>query len=97
MAVQTKHTTRSSAGHAIMIVTGVIVGFLLLSILLVLGGANHGNMLVNFVLDVGAWLAHPFENLFIRRSYQQEMFINWGIAAIVYLAIGSFLARIARR
>jgi hypothetical protein len=95
MAVRTRYS-RSTAGHAIMIVTGIIVGFILLSILLLLGGANRGNMLVDFVIDIGAWFATPFENLFIRRSYREEVVINWGLAAIVYLAIGSFLARLAR-
>jgi hypothetical protein len=79
-----------------MVVTGLIVGFIVLSILLVLIGANQGNMIVHFIEHVGGWLTTPFHNLFIRPSKTESMVINWGIAAIVYLIIGGALARLAR-
>jgi hypothetical protein len=95
MAVRTR-SGKATAGHAIMVVTGIIVGFIVLSIILVLVGANQGNMIVDFVLDVGRWLTTPFHNLFLRPSDTENLVINWGIAAVVYFAIGSALARAAR-
>jgi hypothetical protein len=97
MAVRTVRSSRTSAAHAIMVVTGIVVGFIVVAILLTLAGANRNNMLVDFVVDVAVWLTRPFDNLFVRDNYTEEMLINWSIAAIVYFAIGSFFARLAGR
>jgi hypothetical protein len=79
-----------------MVVTGLVVGVIVLAILLVLMGANQGNMIVHFFTHLGSWLTTPFHNLFVRPSARENMVINWGIAAIVYLVIGSAIARLAR-
>jgi hypothetical protein len=97
MAVRTTRYSRTSAAHAIMVVTGIVVGFIVVAILLTLAGANRDNMIVSFIVDVAVWLTRPFDNLFVRDSYTEEMLINWSIAAIVYFAIGSFFARLAGR
>jgi hypothetical protein len=80
----------------VLAITGIIVGIIALGILFVLAAANRGNMLVDFILDVASWLTTPFHDLFVRRDPEENVLINWGIAAIVYAVIGGVIARFAR-
>jgi hypothetical protein len=64
---------------------------------LVLVKANPNNQIVDFVLDVGRFLTRPFHGLFPQHDPRQDVLVNWGIAAIVYLIVGAFIARLARR
>jgi hypothetical protein len=76
-------------------ITGIIVGVIVLGIVLVLADANRANMLVDLVLDMASWLTTPFHGIFPRRDPDQNILLNWGLAALVYLVIGGILARLA--
>jgi len=95
VAVRTRYS-RSTAASVVLAITGIIVGFIALGILLVLASANRGNMLVDFVLDVATWLTTPFHNLFLRSNPKEAVLLNWGLAAIVYAIVGGVIARFAR-
>jgi hypothetical protein len=95
VAVRTRYS-RSTAAGVVLAITGIIVGIIALGILFVLAAANRGNMLVDFILDVASWLTTPFHDLFVRRDPEENVLINWGIAAIVYAVIGGVIARFAR-
>lgn len=57
---------------------------LVLGMLLTWGEANPGNALVDATLDTGRWLATPFHDVFTRPDAEEQLYINWGIAAVVY-------------
>ncbi|MFC0042405.1 hypothetical protein [Actinomadura rayongensis] len=69
---------------------------LLLGMLLVWSDANPGNVLVDRTLDVGRWLATPFHDLFTRRDPDEQLYINWGIAAVAYYAVSRIVAWLVR-
>ena len=91
--------TRSSYGaaSAVMTVFLLIAGVIALGILLILLGANTHAGIVNFILEIGRFFARPFSHLFPQDTVKQDYLVNWGIAAIVYLVVGSVLARMIRR
>lgn len=86
----------SAVSRVVLGITAVIVVIIVLGILLVLAEANQANMIVDTVLDVGRWLVTPFANLFTMDTNKQTVLVNWGLAALVYLVIGSVIARVAR-
>ena len=90
-------TRYRSPGSVITTIAGVIAGVIILGIVLVLIKANPNNQIVDFILDVGRFLTKPFHNLFPQDDPRQDILVNWGIAAIVYLIVGALLARLARR
>ena len=81
----------------VTLVAGLVAAVIVLGILLVVLEANRSNDIVNAVLDAARWLAGPFKDLFTIDNRKTEVAVNYGIAAVVYLAIGSVIARILRR
>ena len=77
----------------VRIVTALVVGFIVVGIALHLLDANSGNALVGFVYDVAGWLVTPFKGLFNLDDSKLQLALNWGLAAIVYGAVGSLIAR----
>lgn len=90
-------TRYRSPGGVIQTIAGVIAAIIIIGIVLVLIKANPNNDIVNFIHDIGAFFARPFRDLFPRANPREDILINWGIAAIVYLLVGAILARLARR
>ena len=90
-------TRYRSPGSVITTIAGVIAGIIILGIVLVLIKANPNNQIVDLILDVGRFLTKPFHNLFPQDNPREDILVNWGIAAIVYLILGALLARLARR
>ena len=84
--------------RAVRLITALIVGVIVLGILLVLLEANRGNELVDLILDVGDFFVEPFDNIFKLDSRKGNVFVNWGIGALIYALIGALLIRaLARR
>jgi hypothetical protein len=90
-------TRYRSPGSVITTIAGVVAAIIIIGIVLVLIKANPNNDIVDFILDVGRFLTTPFHNLFPQDNARQDILVNWGIAAIVYLILGALLARLARR
>jgi hypothetical protein len=90
-------TRYRSPGSVITTIAGVVAGIIILGIVLVLMKANPNNEIVNFVLDVARFLTTPFHHLFPQDNVRQDILVNWGIAAIVYLIVGALIARLVRR
>jgi hypothetical protein len=80
-----------------MTIFAVIAAVLVVGVLLVLIGANQQNTIVDFVLDVGRFFARPFNHLLPQHNAKQDMVVNWGIAALAYLIVGSLLAKLIHR
>jgi hypothetical protein len=89
--------TRYGAGSVVMTIFSVIAGVIVVGILLVLIGANQRNTIVDFILDIGRFFTKPFNHMLPQSTLKQDLVVNWGIAAVVYLVVGAFLSRVARR
>ena len=88
---------RASLARAVMLLTSALALILLLGILVVVLEANRSNDLVQFLRDAASFLAGPFDGLFTLDSNKAEKAVNWGIAAVVWLALGRLVARMLLR
>lgn len=78
------------------IVVGVIALIIGLGIVLFVLGANPSNTVVSHIHSWARWLAGPFDGMFHLRHAKAALALNWGIALVVWLVIGSIIARIVR-
>jgi hypothetical protein len=88
---------RASIARAVMLLVGAVALILVIGILLVVLEANRSNDIVQFVRDAARILAGPFDGLFTLDSNKAEKAVNWGIAAVVWLALGKLIARLLLR
>jgi hypothetical protein len=96
--VATDTTVRRSSliSRAVSAIFGVIALILILHIVFVLVGANGGNGLVGGLADLAGMFAWGFKNLFANANDKLATFLNYGLAALVYLGIGAVLHRLFR-
>ena len=88
---------RASIARAVMLVAYAIAAILVLGILLVVLKANPSNDIVQFVRDAASTLAGPLDGLFKLDSNKAEKAVNWGLAAVVWVALGKLIARLLIR
>jgi hypothetical protein len=88
---------RAALARLVTLVAAVVAAVLVLGILLVVLGANQSNEIVKAALDAARWLAGPFRDLFSFNSHKTTIAVNWGIAAVVYFAVGRLIARLLAR
>jgi hypothetical protein len=88
---------RVAAARVLQLIASAVAAVLVVGILLILLGANQQNDLVGGLLDAARWLAGPFANMFELDSRKTEVAVNWGIAAVVYLALANLIARVLVR
>ena len=81
----------------VSLITGVVVGLIVIGIVLVLLEANRDNSVVDFVLNVGEFLVEPFDNIFKLDGQKERVAVNWGVAAVIYAIVGGLIARLLRR
>ena len=81
----------------VSLITWAVVLVIVAGILLVVFDANTSNQVVKAVHDAAKFLVTPFKNMFSLSSHKGTIALNWGIAALVYLVVGSFIARLLRR
>ncbi len=81
----------------VRLVVGIVVLILVAAIALRLLSANQGNAIVSDIHRAGNTLAGPFKNLFSLKNAKASLAVNWGIAALVYLIVGGFIARLIVR
>jgi K+-transporting ATPase A subunit len=89
MALGLARIVRSLASIIALVIVAAIVLFIL--------GANPSNGIVSAIHDAGAWLVGPFKNLFSIHNAKVAMAVNWGLAALVYLIVGHFIASLLVR
>jgi hypothetical protein len=87
----------SAVAGVVMLIGSVAVALLVIGILLVVFKANPHNELVRYIHDAARWLAGPFHGLFNLKNSKTEIALNWGIAAVVYLAASRLVAGLLRR
>jgi hypothetical protein len=88
---------RASLARAVILLTSAIALILILGIVLVVLEANRSNDIVQVVRDAAGILAGPFDDLFKLDSNKAEKAVNWGIAAVAWLALGRLVARLLLR
>jgi hypothetical protein len=74
-----------------------VVIILVLRVLLTVGGANPNNGITGFVTSWSNPLAWGFKDLFTPSDAKLRVLVNYGIAALFWLIVGSILTRIIRR
>lgn len=92
-----EYVSRGSAGRAIMLAAFVIAAIIVLHIIFVLVGANGGNSIVSTDADWASTLAAWFRDLFTPSNYKLAVVINYGLAALFYLAVGRIIATLVNR
>ncbi|WAZ26055.1 hypothetical protein STRCI_007599 [Streptomyces cinnabarinus] len=70
----------------------VAAGLLGLWILLYLLDANQGNAFVEFVRDSADWLSEWAQDIFTMDTEGLRVILNYGLPAVVYLALGHGIA-----
>jgi hypothetical protein len=88
---------RASVARALILAGTAVALVLVAGILLVVLEANRSNDLVQIVRDAANFLAGPFRDLFALDNNKAEKAVNWGIAAVVWFAVGRLLARLLVR
>jgi hypothetical protein len=83
--------------RVVRLVVGVVVAIIVLAIVLRLFSANPSNSVVRDIHDAGRTLVGPFRNVFSLRNPKAALAVNWGVAAVVYLIVGSLIASLIAR
>jgi hypothetical protein len=78
-------------------IAAIVAAIIVAAIVLRLLSANPHNTVVSDIHDAGAWLVGPFKSIFSVGSAKGSMALNWGIAAVVYLAAAHVLASLIVR
>jgi hypothetical protein len=88
---------RATLARLIILVATAVALVLVAGILLVVLGANSSNDLVKAVHDAARFLAGPFDGLFKLDNHKATIAVDWGIAAVVWYALGHAIARLLIR
>jgi hypothetical protein len=81
----------------ITVIATVVAAIIAAGIVLKVLGANPSNQIVSIVLDAANWLVAPFRGLFSIHDADWRVIVNWGLAAVVYLALARLVARLLVR
>jgi hypothetical protein len=88
---------RATVARLIILVATAVALVLVAGILLVVLGANASNEIVGAIRDAAKFLAGPFDGMFTLDGRKATVAVNWGIAAVVWFALGHALARLILR
>ncbi|MEL3950838.1 MULTISPECIES: hypothetical protein [Streptomyces] len=92
------HKQRTTEAAKVIVVIANVMAFILaLWVLMDLLDANRANDLVQLVHDVARWLAGWSHDLFTFDERWARVVAGYGLAAVVYLVAGHFLAGRLRR
>jgi len=81
---------------AVVAAAALIVALLIgAAILLYVYTPHTSGSAVTWVKHAGSWLTSPFHNV-VNAHGARHIWLNWGIAAAVYLVIGLIIARVVR-
>jgi hypothetical protein len=90
----------SGRGTAARVITGIGALFALIEvvyILMILFGANQANSFFVFIRSLAAPLALFFPGLFDLGNYNLSVIVNYGLAAVFWIVVAGFLARLISR
>jgi hypothetical protein len=81
----------------VRLVASIVALVIVVGIVLVLLDANMGNVIVRDIHNAANWLVGPFKNVFSPKNHKVSIAVNWGLAAVVYLIVGSLIAGLFAR
>jgi membrane-bound ClpP family serine protease len=81
----------------IRLIAWILAAIIVLGILFIVLDANPDNSIVSAVHDAARWLVGPFDGMFKPHGRKLAIAINWGIAALVYVIVGSLIAALVTR
>jgi hypothetical protein len=81
----------------VRLITALVALVIVVAIVLRVLGANPGNVVVKDIHDVGKTLVGPFHNIFSLKNPKASIAANWGLAAVVWLIVGSVIASLIAR
>jgi hypothetical protein len=81
----------------VRLVTALVALVIVVAIVLRVLGANAGNVVVKDIHDIGKTLVGPFHNVFSVKNPKASIAANWGLAAVVWLIVGSVIASLIAR
>lgn len=87
----------NAIANVVHVITGLIATVFVLYILFVVLGANHANGFVATVRMLAKALVLGLGDVFTPNDAVLGVVLNYGLAALVYLIIGHFIARALRR
>jgi hypothetical protein len=90
----------SGRGTAARVITGIGVLFALIEvvyILMILFGANQTNAFFQFISSIAEPLALFFPGLFAIDNYNLAVIVNYGLAAVFWIVVTGFIARLVSR
>jgi hypothetical protein len=96
MIDRSSRSGRSGLVRFVSAVFAVIAVILIVHIILVVADASTTSTMVKDVGDVATKLAWGFKSLFSFDSAKLTVFVNYGLAALAYLLVGSVLVRVFR-
>jgi hypothetical protein len=78
-------------------VTCLVAGIFALHVFLSLADANQSNGFVQFIYVLAKVLVLGFGDVFTPDDAKIGLVLNYGLAALIYLVVGQFIARMLRR
>jgi hypothetical protein len=81
----------------VRLIAGLVALVIVVAIVLRVASANAGNVIVRDIHDVGQTLVGPFHNVFSLKNPKASIAANWGLAAVVWLIVGSVIASLIAR
>src|SRR5213082_1657956 len=81
----------------VRLVAGIVALVIVVAIVLRVASANGSNAIVRDIHDAGRALVGPFKNVFSIKNPKAAIAVNWGLAALVYLIVGGFIAGLIAR
>ena len=91
-----ERSSGSGIARIVSAVFAVIAVILILHIVLVLADASAASGIVKDIANFASTLAWGFKALFSFTSAKLTVFVNYGLAALVYLFVGGVLVRLFR-
>src|SRR4051812_38080012 len=83
--------------RVIEIVVAVVAAIIAIGVLLVVLDANRSNEIVNDIHRAALWLVGPFKDVFSLSDRKLQVAVNWGLALLIYVLVGRFVAGLLRR
>jgi hypothetical protein len=93
-AAESAAIAASWVARLIRLAAWILAAIIVAGILLIVLNANPSNSIVSSVHDAARSLVGPFDGMFKPHSHKLAIAINWGIAALVYVIVGSLIARL---
>lgn len=90
-------SARLTLARLVHLAAALVALILVAGIVLVVLKANPSNDIVSAIRDAARTLAGPFQGLFNLSSHRLEVAVNWGIAAVVWYALGRLIMRLLLR